>query len=870
MKRLFAFILAFAMLLSFAACDNGNEDIDNGNEDIDNSVEENSEESSKSDFEWNKSVEKIQEYLTEEVDRSLKATNLLYLKPYSASREVNALYNDPYGNKLTNGARMDLLYGTDTFVCWDGSNPVAVDFDLGSNDNVIADIEIGCLRSMPYGVGLPRYVAVYVSNDGKDYTEISRITTPENLPETTKENYRFAFPKGIKARYIRVFFAPQENTFLFVDEISAYEYSENGTIDMTIGEYRDEYYTINDLYGYDLNLGESDVKVSESDADYNEIRNLATIEGVDFQIEHFEAIATENSNSTREDLGLLTDGVLHGDDFQKDYFIFWRGCGRNVVADLGKVMSVKGCTLSFFDRYTWGTSTPLVYCISLSENGTDWVTVYAEENRDFNKVEKVKDTRNCDFGNEYKARYVRLTFQTAPLYDGPTMVFLGEFEIIGRKNPENAITATVNKDIVYGRYPDSKDFGIDNALFAGIAAQQHGVNNSETNVFTEEIALAYMAELDENGKATDIYMDAFVLCSGSSHAATEDKEKVLNFCYDSLFYEGINLDAINKAKAKINADLGTNDKEKIMIGVYVPVIGDVFKGKKTETLEDYNECLKWQVDELIRRFNESNYENIEFVGFYWQDEAIKPNEWNKAKSYDYDACIAFNDYVHSLGYITSWCPYYNGNKYQYNHIFGFDISWLQPNYPFYYVPPTRVEAAANLAWLYGMGVEVEIESGEMGDMALRYHREYLGQGVEYGYINAPTLYYQGAVPGALYYVKRKKNEFEAAIHEETLLYAKNELDRNYNLPENANLDSFADREITIVNGESADIELGDLSCLDYRIEVSPAYCSITLGRDGKLTIKAMGRYKGDDELKFTVSDRMGTIKTITVKINITE
>jgi hypothetical protein len=195
---------------------------------------------------------------------------------------------------------------------------------------------------------------------------------------------------------------------------------------------------------------------------------------------------------------------------------------------------------------------------------------------------------------------------------------------------------------------------------------------------------------------------------------------------------------------------------------------------------------------------------------------------------------------------------------------------LQPNYPFYYVPPTRVEATANLAWLYGMGIEVEIESGEMGDMALRYHREYLGQGVEYGYINAPKLYYQGAVPGALYYVKRKKNEFEAAIYEETLLYAKNELDRNYNLPENANLDSFADREITIVNGKSVDIELGDLTCLDYRIEVSPAYCSITLNRDGKLTIKAMGRYKGDDELKFTVSDRMGTIKTITVKINITE
>ena len=73
-----------------------------------------------------------------------------------------------------------------------------------------------------------------------------------------------------------------------------------------------------------------------------------------------------------------------------------------------------------------------------------------------------------------------------------------------------------------------------------------------------------------------------------------------------------------------------------------------------------------------------------------------------------------------------------------------------------------------------------------------------------------------------------------------------------------------------IDNGNVDIELGDLTCLDYRIEVSPAYCSITLNRDGELTVKAMGRYIGDDELKFTVSDRMGTIKTITVKINITE
>jgi hypothetical protein len=76
---------------------------------------------------------------------------------------------------------------------------------------------------------------------------------------------------------------------------------------------------------------------------------------------------------------------------------------------------------------------------------------------------------------------------------------MGEFEVLGRKNPEGAVTATPNNDIKYGRYPDPKEFGIEDILWAGIGNEVGEVCEGY-HVMTEDTAYRYITEFDQDGK----------------------------------------------------------------------------------------------------------------------------------------------------------------------------------------------------------------------------------------------------------------------------------------------------------------------------------------------------------------------------------
>ena len=860
MKRAFALFLVFVFTFTFVACNTTTETSqDEVTSQQDTSTEE--------EFVVNKNIEKIDKYLTRDIDRGLKATNLFYRRPYTLSREPSESYPDTHGVKLTDGATMDLFYGNQIYVGWSGKSQLSVNFDMQNNENAIADISVGCLRLMAYGIGLPSYVAVQASDDGKTYTDVSKIYTPSDVPDATRQNYYFSFPKALTARYIRIYFAAQDNTFLFVDEIRGFEYSENGTLENTLTADIQEDFPVVDFYDYNLNLGESNVKVSESDADYNEERNLATIEGVDFQIIHFDNFAKNHSNSGRDKLYLLTDGKQHSENYNQDYFIFQRGGGRHVIADLGRVMAVKGCNISFLDKYTYGVATPPVYYISVSENGEDWVTVFAEDNPEYGITERGFDTRVADFGKEVRARYVRVTFQTVPFEATSSSVYMGEWEIIGKKNPAGAETATLNKDIVYGRYTDNDDIGVYNILFAGIT-NGVGTHCTDTHVLTEDAAFVYMAAVDENGKASGVLMDSILFATRGEVNQYADRTEGYSFFLDELFYDGLNMDAANRAKGTINAQLGTHDKEKVWISVNCPSIGDTFNGKTIQTVEDYNECIKWMIDEAERRFKEKNYQNLELVGFYWLEEAIRPNQWQTEEAHDYEACLEFNRYVHSLGYLTIWSPYYNAKGIWASHILGFDIGSLQPNHMFYSSEASRVTTAAELAKLYGISVEIEIESSAQGKDVLDYYREYLGTGYDYGYMDSVKLYYQGAVPGAIVESCNHEDEFIKAIYDETVLYATETLESNRNRKDAVDLSLYADQEVSVEHGKSVTISVGDLTDMTYRVSQLPAYGFIRLDRNGTLTFNSMKGFRGVQEIKLDIYDNVGEIKTITIKINV--
>ena len=370
MKKILTLLLAFIMLISVAACGtDSTSGVSSAPSAAGSTAGESSAAGSESneisepeppkDFVMNEDVAIIKGLVGKAVDRTLPAKNYFLDRKYTYSRQPDYKHKDPNGEMLTNGESMDVVYGDKAYVGWSGGTTVTVTFDLGEATHSIGDISIGCARVLQYDIGLPEYVSVQASKDGKSYTQVGRIVTPTDLEETCKYTYNFAFPKAITARYVRIVFGRQEKYHLLVDEIAGYEYRVSGTLDTTLGNDFDQRNSVSDFYDYNLNLGESSVSCSSSDEDYNTRQNLARLEGVDFQIQHFENLPPTHTNSRRDKLYLLTDGKRHSSDIEGEYFVFYRGTGRHVVADLGHIMAVDGCTVTFQDRLTWGIATPL-------------------------------------------------------------------------------------------------------------------------------------------------------------------------------------------------------------------------------------------------------------------------------------------------------------------------------------------------------------------------------------------------------------------------------------------------------------------------------------------------------------------------------
>lgn len=872
MKKYLSIFLSLILILSFAACSETTveESADSSAESsLPIGISSEAQESSEG-FVMSEKVGQIRSFLGEEVDRTLLAKNVFKGLTYTPSRSADDDYSDQGNHKLTDGLTHEIIYNTHTYAAWSGTSAVSITFDLGEGEHAIGDISVGCAQIKDYSSGLPDFVSIRVSDDNKNYVDIGKVMRPADIPDTARYIYYFSFPQAITARYVRIVYAKQANFRLMTDEIIAYEYCEDGIIDPTLGKPVDQTYTINDFYGYELNLGESNVKVSENDADYNEVQNLAQLDGVEFDVDHFDPFFAEHTNSGMEKIGLLTDGKRHSSDIEGDYFIFYRGAGRHVVADLGAIMAVQGCTVTFQDRISWGIATPPVYYISVSENGTDWVTVFAEHNPDYGKKSRLDDTREISFADTYRARYVRITFATVPDNTVSCSVYMGEWEIWGKKNPDGAKTAEPDLDIIYGRYQTPEEYGISDILFAGIS-DKVGEHSTGYHVITEDTAYHYLATVDENGKANGLLYDSFAFTTRGEISWMTDRNESFEWFLDELFYEGENLDAVDAAKARVNEELGLTDKATVWISVNCPVIGDTWNGKIIKTAEDYIECLKWMADTAAARFEAENYQHIKLAGFYWQVENLRPNYYAPDEAHDIEAAIAFNAYVHEKGMLTLWCPYYNHlNGIWHSKYYGFDITCWQPNTMFSPSIHTQMRTISELAKLYGVGLEIEIEPNRQSKESLALYREYLGYGYEYGFMHAINAYYQGAVPGAHVLYRDDSNELNKTIYDETVLYMQGKLNYNPMIKPAADLSAFTDGEMTLAHNKSASVSIGEIGELDVRFVQSPLYGTVRLDQNGTLTYNAMKGYAGEDMVVIAIYDGVGEIKTVTVKVTVTE
>ncbi|MBE3583298.1 MAG: DUF4855 domain-containing protein [Limnochordaceae bacterium] len=168
------------------------------------------------------------------------------------------------------------------------------------------------------------------------------------------------------------------------------------------------------------------------------------------------------------------------------------------------------------------------------------------------------------------------------------------------------------------------------------------------------------------------------------------------------------------------------------------------------TLQERRTVLEWMIDEILRRWHQAGFHQLELAGFYWFEEEVSD------KADDRALVKQVAQMIHARGSLFFWIPYFRASGSTAWREWGFDAAMLQPNYYFMprdQVPPlgsppeqrlARLRQAAMLARRYEMGIEIEFDASVIGDAEMRQRLyEYLEAGDQYGYMREAVLgYYQ--------------------------------------------------------------------------------------------------------------------------------
>ncbi len=867
MKKFLALLLASATVLTFAACTVPSDvsvDDESGVTELSNDVSDVSAEES-SEFIYSAYVEPIKELLCYDVDRTQKADNIFAGKQYTLSRQPSESYLDN-GYMLTNGVERT-VFDKYNWVGFTGSSPLTIDFDLGENSNRrLACIKVGTLRQVSYGIGSPKYVKVSASKDGENYYPIGQVNVPDTLADSQKYVFNIGFAKATDARYIRIDFGTQDHGFLFIDEICGYQYFADGYYDLTPGAVNDDPDYYYDYYSYDLKTEGFDIASGKGDT----VRqNLALLDGVNLQMQHFDPISkTISGNDGAELFYKLHDGVYNTSTSYSDpaYFRMVRGGGRYIDFDFGSVVAVDEIKATFLGGAA-GIGIPPALYISVSVDGKNWVTVAGEFTHQYVKSSGVNYNYDGKF-DAVKARYVRMAFPTELTNAQGCMVYISEIEVWGTKDSSNAKTATPDSSIVNGSYPSTEDIGVEN-LYFGAVGTLSGVKDHQ--VLKADAALSVFADRGTDSSINGTFCDSICLTYNYDAVNGDNAQAEYNEYLRQYFSSDVNIGAVDNVKGEINTVLGQNEKITVWVAIHRPDKGTKFGDTTVKTTEDAINALKWQVDRALEVYGTTNYKNIEFKGFYWCRESLYTTENTTDDSYDVACVTAINEYIHSKGYMSFWCPYYNAYDIWKWHDVGFDFACLQPNYMFYNTAKTRVATAAKIAYIMGMCVEIEIEDIKSEDSVALY-QEYLRGGVDYSYMTSIKMYYQGAATGAFHSGATSKTGIARQTYEDTVAYAHNELDKTYGISADIDMEALKKldgSELTAVVGKSQKLAFGNIDGLDYQFIITPSFGSVKLNLDGTLVYTAMRGYIGPDQIKVALYSAY-EIVYITINVTVVE
>lgn len=275
----------------------------------------------------------------------------------------------------------------------------------------------------------------------------------------------------------------------------------------------------------------------------------------------------------------------------------------------------------------------------------------------------------------------------------------------------------------------------------------------------------YTAFLDPAGTRQDTFFQDYLFLGlqgpngRSFHRETDVSKAGLKtdweWFLDRIFTSDmLQLQALNAETVAVASELsmpGLKSDVVIMVpfaNEIVTSFGDVDGDGTSEnltTLAGREKVTEWYIDEVLTRFNQSNYSHLNLKGFYWLKE-----DMDTTKADEVNLVQDTADYIHAQGdYIFCWIPWSRAYAATQWASFGFDFAILQPNH---FVnrdnttTPETIKNSANKSFTSGMGVEVEFD-GQIfrSDKYRERLYDYFNGGVVYGYMNGSVLgYYQDA------------------------------------------------------------------------------------------------------------------------------
>lgn len=792
------------------------------------------------------------------VNRTDSALNLAKGKKYTLSEVADAKYADD-GKKLTDG-NLESQFNTENWVGFIRPSSLVVVLDFGKVEQNLADFSVGTLRYMDYGVGSPESVQYEISNDGTVYQKIGTVYRPSDSSSVANLGYDLKLAEPVSARFIRFTIGKTDSTWIFLGELRAIRY---------IAEEEAASY-----YG-DASLPEVTEPSywSENEPDRDQTLNL--IAGIKPLVKSKEAIqddfATEYYNSLAA-LTKLTDGLFAKSATYADSELvhFTRSTERSLLFDLGHTSAVSGVLYSFLHESGPGVYAPAEFSVYLSEDGKGWQCVYTAKAEPNSEKELYK--REAAFEKVYRTRFVKIIFSVS------SHAFCDEVQIFGTKTiPENAveIVPEQEKELDALGYIMPENFlGVSNVLLSYHCLEENE-QHTEAGLITVEEYLPHVGYYNEAGELTDTFFDGYLYLPYTRFNYGDYARSLegWNFYLNDIYTANRNMDALNQAVAQVKAELSLPDYHcTVFTSVLYPwktlsdnttvnTFGDLDGDGRNDSFaspENRKKAVKWMMDQEFNRFMEKNYENLEFGGFYWFEEAI-----SVGSAEEKELILYASEYAHSLGVKIFWIPYYCASGYDRWQEYGFDLACMQPNYMFGNSGDVSVlQITAEKTSDLGMCVELEMNSVQNSDEVRRY-MQYLAAGAEYGYMHAVKMYYQGGVPGVIYDAYCSTDPNKRAVYDLTYRFAKEKF--------TANAPAFATNELSYtcneahVKGETIAYSEGTYR---FSLAVSPGHGDLQLNGDGSFVYYAEEGYTGTDRFAVVLDYGYAQSEEIVVTITV--